>query len=449
MNTSQHPVLFDEPQALLEGVEVRLLQPEERAAFDALLCQQHYLHSAALVGEQLRYVACYRGQWVALLSWSAAAYHLKQREAWIGWSAAQKKRRLPLLANNSRFLILAGFQVPNLASRVLKLCLARLSADWQQTYGHPLLAVETFVDYQRVAGTCYKANGWTLLGATQGCQRVQADFYERHDRPKQLWVRELQPGARTILRGRNLPAALRALEDKQPPECPLSASELRTMVRFFTDLPDWRRTKPDFPVSVLVSVAVCALLCQACLGQRDLAAFAANLTREQMAALGFPREGKPARFRPPGETTFFRLLSNLDSAHLERALLAWQNHVLGARDPTDDQVAVDGKELLNSQGVQVVSAYSVRSGRWLGSEPVETGSNEIPAVQRLLRRADLEGTLVTTDALNTQTETAQIIVQERGADYLFPVKGNQKGVNENVRQLHQNLARAFSPSARG
>jgi predicted transposase YbfD/YdcC len=80
---------------------------------------------------------------------------------------------------------------------------------------------------------------------------------------------------------------------------------------------------------------------------------------------------------------------------------------------------------------------------------VAEGSNEIPAVQALLRRAEIEGSLVTADALNTQTETARIIVQKRGADYLLPVKGNQKGVQENVRQLHQGLSHGFSPSASG
>ena len=88
----------------------------------------------------------------------------------------------------------------------------------------------------------------------------------------------------------------------------------------------------------------------------------------------------------------------------------------------------------------------MRDGRWLGSEPVAEGSNEIPAAQELLRRVDLEGALVTADALHTQTETARLLVQERGADYLFTVKGHQKGVADTVRQLHQNLSHAFSPS---
>jgi hypothetical protein len=198
----------------------------------------------------------------------------------------------------------------------------------------------------------------------------------------------------------------------------------------------------------LVTVTVCALLCKVCLGQRDLAAFAANLTREQMQALRFPRDWtrRVHRYLPPSESTFFRMLSHLDNQRLQQALLAWQDQVLGPRDPKDDQVAVDGKELLNSQGLEVVSAYSVRDGRWLGSEPVAEGSNEIPAAQQLLRRTDLEGALVTADALHTQSETARIIVQDRGADFLFPVKGNQPGVADNVQQLAQSLSRAFSPS---
>jgi hypothetical protein len=122
------------------------------------------------------------------------------------------------------------------------------------------------------------------------------------------------------------------------------------------------------------------------------------------------------------------------------------DHVLGKHQPKGDQVSVDGKELLNSQGAQVVSAYSIQSGRWLGSEAVAEGSNEIPAAQRLLRRVELDGSLVTADALHTQTETARIVVQEKGADYLFTVKGNQPGIAANVQQLYKHLERAFPPS---
>lgn len=447
MKLKTRPVSPENEPALLAGVAVRLLRPEERERFDELMGQQHYLGHARVVGEQLRYVAEYQGQWVALMTWSAAAYRLKFREEWIGWTPPQKKRRLCLLANQNRFLILAGWHAPNLASRLLKLNLQRLSQDWVECYGHPILVVESFVDSQQFQGTCYKASGWTLLGQTQGYRRNRQDFYQAHARPKQLWVRELRPGARTVLRGRNAPAALRGVASNQPPECTQSPEELRRMGRLFEGLGDWRKRKPDFPLRSLVAVTVCAMLGKVCLGQRDLAAFAADLTVDQMAALGFPRDrsARHRRYRPPGESSFFRMLSQLQPRQLERALLDWQDQVLGKRDPVGDQVAVDGKELLNSQGQKIASAYSVRDGRWLGSEAVAEGSNEIPAVQELLRRTDLEGSLVTADALHTQTETARIIVQERGADYLFTVKGNQKGVAQNVQQLYQGLSHAFPP----
>ena len=448
MKTRHKPVLSDPEQALLEGVQVRLIDRVERARYDELLITHHYLHSVDLVGEQLRYVAEQHGQWVALLTWNAAAFNLKDREAWIGWRPPQKRRRLSLVVNNSRFVILlpAG-QAPNLASRVMRLCLQRLSADWQQVYGHAVLVAESFVDSQLFRGTCYRASGWTLLGQTQGYGRSRQDYYVAHERPKQLWVRELQPGARTILRGRNLPAALRVVEATQAPECTVSAAELAQMLRFFETIPDWRRWHGVYRVAALVTVAVCAALCGAARGQRDLAAFVADMTPAQWAALRFPRRGLRGarRWCVPKETTFFRLLSHVSPRALERALLDWQDHVLGRRRADDQLVAVDGKELLHSQGVQIVSAYAVQSGRWLGSEPVAADSNEIPAAQELLRRAPIEGALVTADALHTQSETTRVIVQEGGGDYLLTVKGNQPTVAASVQQLHDGLQHAFSP----
>lgn len=447
MKTKHRPVLTQEQQDLLNGVELRLLNTDERQAFDQILINDHYLHSADFVGQQLRYVACYNGQWVALAVWSAGAFKLKAREEWIGWSERQKRRRLPLVVNNSRFFIPEPFHIPNLATRVMKLNLERLAEDWQQAYGHAVLVAETFVDPEIFRGTTYKAGGWTLLGQTQGFQRSRQDFYEAHHKPKQLWARELQPGARTILRGRNLPTACAACEKNRPPECPQSPQQLQQMKSFFDDLPEWRSRKVDFPLRGLVALSVCAMMCKVTLGQRDLAAFARNLTRDQLKALGFPRDRRRRMhsYFAPSQATFARMLRHLDNAALQRALQRWLDSVLGKRDPHGDQVSVDGKELLNSQGVKIASAYSVDQGRWLGSAAVAPGSNEIPAVQEVLRKVDLEGSLVTADALNTQTQTARIIVQEKGGDYLLPVKGNQPGIAKSLRQLYRTLERSFSP----
>ena len=83
-----------------------------------------------MIGESLRYVAEYRDQWLALLGWSSAALKCKARDLWIGWTPALKLQRLPLVANNSRFLILPQVHVSDLASRALALNLKRLSQDW-------------------------------------------------------------------------------------------------------------------------------------------------------------------------------------------------------------------------------------------------------------------------------------------------------------------------------
>src|SRR5438045_5420232 len=80
MKIKHRPILTEQEQALLNGVEVRLIRPQERERFDQIIVEEHYLHNARLVGEQLRYVAEYKGQWVALLSWSAGAYKLKRSE---------------------------------------------------------------------------------------------------------------------------------------------------------------------------------------------------------------------------------------------------------------------------------------------------------------------------------------------------------------------------------
>jgi hypothetical protein len=132
-----------------------------------------------------------QGQWLVLLVLSTPAKHLKRRNQWIGWSPAQCPRRLSLMTNNSRFLIQPERSVPNLASKVLRLSLDRLATDWQSSYGHPVLVVETFVDVAQFSGTVYSASGCSELGQTDGWGRRRRDYYVKHDQPKRLFCRAL------------------------------------------------------------------------------------------------------------------------------------------------------------------------------------------------------------------------------------------------------------------
>lgn len=438
-----------EEQAVLDGVRVRLLESGEQERFDALIVNEHYLHNAAWVGRRLFYVAEYEEEWLALLAWTPAAFNLKDREGWIGWTRRQRAGRLGLVVNNSRFLILDGAHYPNLASRVMRLCLKGLSGDWQERYGHGLLLAESFVDQQLFRGTSYRVSGWQRLGETKGWGRSRQDFYVRHDRPKQLWVKELRRGARELLGARALPPEYAAIEPKALAPCEAGEEELAATRAYFERVPDWRRKVGDYPCGGLIALVACASLCGVQRGQRDLAAFARGLSSRQLKALGFRKRGRPRRYRAPSETTFYRLLSGVDSEALEQALLQWQEDRLGRRKADDHVVAFDGKVLRSSQGVEVVSAYACKSGRWLGSQPVREDSNEIPAVQELVSRVDVQNQRVTLDALHTQDETARSIVQEGGGDYLMTVKGNQPGIASNLQAHRQSLGGSFSPSASG
>src|SRR5664279_4121123 len=118
--------------------------PQEEDRWNKLIRKKHYLKEHRMVGESLRYVIKQDGEWIGLLGWSSAAFHLRPRDAWIGWTDAQRNAGRHLLACNARFALLTPKgQAPNLASHSLSLNLQRLSADWQARYGHPIALVET------------------------------------------------------------------------------------------------------------------------------------------------------------------------------------------------------------------------------------------------------------------------------------------------------------------
>lgn len=93
--------------------------PEEVRRFDALMREHHDLGLTTLVGETIRYMAETEGEWVALMGWCAAALTVTARDRYLGWTERQRKERLRFIAQNARFLILPGDNVPNMASRVL------------------------------------------------------------------------------------------------------------------------------------------------------------------------------------------------------------------------------------------------------------------------------------------------------------------------------------------
>jgi len=434
-------------QALLDQLQVRLLpDTSELPRFNELLDQHHYLKSLKPSGERLYYVVTdAQGEWLALLVFSSAAKHLKLREQWIGWSAQQRHRRLSLVVNNSRFLVLPDQTVPNLGTKTLRLVLDRLSEDWQKRYGHPVLVVETFVDPDQFCGTVYTANGWQELGQTDGWGRHRRDYYVKHDKPKRLFVRELCRQARRSLQAEHLKADLVVVEAKVPPRCTMRVKEIQSMSEHFKQVPEYRERFESYPVWSLLTLVLLAVLCEAPRGQKDLEKFARGFSQGQRRALGI-RQNPKGKYPAPSQSTFCRLFQRVDGPKVEALILAIQEQVRG-QPPQEDLIVLDGKQPKHGGGQAVLSAVTVPSQFYLGSAIVEKDkTNEIPVARELFERLDLEGRLVSLDALHTQDETARALVLEQGADYLLTVKDNQLTVHENIEKLIAAPDGDFPPS---
>jgi Domain of unknown function (DUF4338)/DDE_Tnp_1-associated len=432
--------------AALADVQIQLLSTvKDKNRARRFLAKHHYLGDVHAVGEQLFY-AVTKGHWdwLGVLAFCAASRRLRARDRWIGWSEEQRRRRLALVVNNCRFLLLPGKTFPNLGSRSLRLTLDRLSADWQERYGHPVVLVETFVDPERFCGTVYTANGWEELGKTDGFGRVRRDFYVQHNKPKRLFARELCRKARRSLAADKLKPALAAVEARTRPRCTQSPAQISSLIEQIKTVPDYRKRIGFYPLWSLVAIAVLAHLCGAPRGQKDLAKFAKGLSHAQRRALGVRKQ--PEGYPAPSQPTFCRMMERIDAQALENIFLQTQRNLRGP-SPPDDLIVLDGKEPRHGGGHSVLTAVTVPSQHYLGSALVDKKTNEIPVARELFKRLDLDGRKVSLDALHTQDQTARDAVLEHGADFLLTVKDNQPTVEKNILKLVTAPPADFSPSA--
>lgn len=163
-----------EPLTDLRPLSVDVVVPgtPDARLFNGLLAHGHYLGHRNTVGENIRYLVRDRHERpVACLLFGAAAWACAARDAYLGWDRSTRARNLQGLTNNTRFLIPSWVNVPCLASHALGLVARRIRDDWREKYGHPLAAIETFVDRSRFRGTCYRAANWRHVGATHGRTR--------------------------------------------------------------------------------------------------------------------------------------------------------------------------------------------------------------------------------------------------------------------------------------
>jgi len=207
-----------------------------------------------------------------------------------------------------------------------------------------------------------------------------------------------------------------------------------TIQNHFGDVEDPRRTYlNDHPLINILTIALCAIVAGA-EGWTDVA----NFGRQKRAWL---RQFLNLENGIPSHDTFGRVFARLDAKAFRESFLSWVQAVFTV---TDGQViAIDGKTLRRShdktvgkEAISMVSAWATANHLVLGQVKVESKTNEITAIPTLLAMLELTGCIVTVDAIGTQTEIAQQIVNQ-GGDYLLTVKENQPQLHEDIQLFFQ------------
>ena len=409
----------------LSDVEIRLARPQERPLWDSLMDERHYLGFQRLAARGLRYVASFGDRWLGLAAWQNGAFKCAPRDRWCGWRPEQQFRRLEMVANNTRFLILSEPGVfPNLASFFLAGMTRRLADDWLAAHGHRVLLAETFCDPARFSGTMYRAAGWECLGRTKGFARANGRYTDPHGRPKEIFVTPLRPDARALL---SSPQPLPP--DVAPPSgpglAPRDPGTMRSLHAELAAVPDFRRTQGrKHAVACVLAVHVLAELAnmKGCLAA---AQFARSLSQEELEAVGAWRNPKTGLREPVSKSTIHRVVQSVDPEALEDVVGRWSR----PRLPLARALAADGKRIRganrNGDGHhETVALVDHATGAPFALLNFGDEGGELAATHDLLERSDVRGKVITLDALHTTRKTAKMVTGRCGADYVFSVKGN-------------------------
>jgi hypothetical protein len=274
----------------------------------------------------------------ALICFSAAAWKCAARDQWIGWSPRHQYDRLKLIVNNSRFLILPEYHILNLGSRILSLCQKRISADWQNTFGHPVLLLETFVDPLYFQGTVYKAANWQCVGNTKGFRRTRNGYSSAPGPPKLVFIRPLNTNTKTLLSN----PFMEPNYHTGGTNLMLNANQMLSLPHFFKEIPDPRRRQGRrHSLSTVLGIAAGATLC-GMRGYKAMSDWAISLGKKARQRFGCRCD--KGRYIIPSESVIRDLLVRIDPVHLDKAFQSW-NEVYGKEDQS---LAIDGKTMCNA-----------------------------------------------------------------------------------------------------
>ncbi len=301
---------------------VRPVPPGEILRFRELLAAHHWL-GPRLFGSVVRHVAVLDGAWVALLGYGSAVLRCTARDQVIGWPDADRVDRLPMLAGNQRFCVLAGPRRPHLASAVLARSLARLPGDYLLLHNQIVLAVETFTEVARHTGACYAAAGFTCAGSTRGYARgAGGRGYAFHGQVKRCWLREVAPGGLAAL-GAVAPSVLFT---PPPPGMWLDLNRGQVVslrAHLGGVLADPRHARGIRHDHATAAAIAAAALLAGHAAPAAMAGYAGGFGQDALRLFGACWSQRRGCYVPPSESSFRRFLRALPAGALPGALTCW------------------------------------------------------------------------------------------------------------------------------
>jgi len=455
---------------------VRPITAGEVERFNAELTAHHWL-GHRMSGRVLRYVATVEGEWVALAGFGSAALACTAREEFLGWDRELRLRRLGLITANQRFCVLPAGRRPHLASAVLGACLRRLPADHLAVWGQPVLAVETFTDPTRHAGSCYAAAGFTPVGLSAGYARNRGTKI-RHGQPKLLWLRPLHRHGLDALSAAFDSPLIHPRQGR--PALDMNALNIdgpAGLLAALGQVPEHRKARGiRHQLAALLAVATAAVLSGAD-SYAAIAQYARTLTQPALATLGIRRNKRTGTPVAPAYQTLRRAIRSVDAHALDAAVTGWLHDEVSAGRLSTGQltrlvIALDGKTVRGAKDaagnqLHLFAALVHGEATVIAQHPVDSKTNElsgfIPLLDQIAERhhtepdqlnddrdrdddrdddgdgssdsdsevdgpnggpGKLHGVIVTADALHTQRAHARYL-REHGGDYVLIAKGNQ------------------------
>jgi hypothetical protein len=382
-------------------LKIKLItDPEEIAVYSDLITRHHYLGSSQVNRNTIMHVVRRGRHDVAVLTWERNVRRwFGLRDRLIGWTKSQKEQRCNYCIENRRFLMLCDEK--NLASQVLSESMNRICEDANLVYGHDVMLAETFVDVARgLQGTCYRAQGWTEVGLTQGGRGTE-------QRSQKLYfVKELKVDALAKLKAPELAPS----DTSNPRQKVLSLQQLNlTSLRKKLDvIPDYRKHKGWYPMTSIYALLIVAVLSGETTA-KGIWRWISGLSHEYLKSLGCRQA--------PSYSKVWNTLTKLDHNALEAVLCSWLTEQTDKvhLDKNIKILSIDGKALKSASkaadnDLHVLTLIDTITKVIRAQRPVGEKTNEIPVAQELLKDHPLDASMIiTADAMHTQDNLAEVI----------------------------------------